>query len=65
MPDAEKPVTSLATGTPAGVGAPQGIFLRAGDTKNALSALEVQVHENTDGALYGMVGAIYNAQPPA
>jgi hypothetical protein len=42
-----------------------GVFLRAGDTKNALSALEVQVHESEDGALYGMVGAIYNAQPPA
>ena len=41
------------------------MFLRAGDTKNALSALEVQVHESQDGALYGMVGAIYNAQPPS
>jgi len=42
-----------------------GVFLRSGDTKDALSALEVQVHESEDGALYGMVGAIYNAQPPA
>ena len=42
-----------------------GVFLRSGNTKDALSALEVQVHENTDGALYGMVGAIYNAQPPS
>jgi len=42
-----------------------GVFLRAGDTKNVLSALEVQVHESQDGGLYGMVGAIYNAQPPA
>ncbi len=42
-----------------------GVFLRAGDTKNCLTALEVQVHESQDGALYGMVGAIYNAQPPA
>lgn len=42
-----------------------GVFLRAGDMKNALSALEVQVHESQDGALYGMVGAIYNAQPPS
>lgn len=41
-----------------------GVFLRAGDPKNVLSALEVQVHESQDGALYGMVGAIYNAQPP-
>lgn len=25
----------------------------------------MQVHDSEDGALYGMVGAIYNAQPPA
>lgn len=42
-----------------------GVFLRTGNTKDALTALEVQVHESEDGALYGMVGAIYNAQPPA
>ncbi|MBZ0254503.1 DUF1080 domain-containing protein [bacterium] len=42
-----------------------GVFLRAGDIKNVLSALEVQVHDSQDGALYGMVGAIYNAQPPS
>jgi hypothetical protein len=42
-----------------------GVFLRSGDIKNVLSALEIQVHENQDGAHYGMVGAIYNAQPPA
>lgn len=41
-----------------------GVFLRSGDPKNVLSALEVQVHDSQDGALYGMVGAIYNAQPP-
>jgi hypothetical protein len=42
-----------------------GVFLRSGDIKNVLAALEIQVHESQDGALYGMVGAIYNAQPPA
>jgi len=42
-----------------------GVFLRSGNTKNVLSALEIQVHENQDSAHYGMVGAIYNAQPPA
>lgn len=42
-----------------------GVFLRSGDTKNVLAALEVQVHDSQDGALYGMVGAIYNAQPPS
>jgi hypothetical protein len=42
-----------------------GVFLRSGDTKDVLAALEVQVHDSQDGALYGMVGAIYNAQPPS
>lgn len=41
-----------------------GIFLRAGDIKNVLSALEIQVHDSTDGTRYGMVGAIYDAFPP-
>jgi len=41
-----------------------GVFLRSGDIKNVLSALEIQVHESADGAQYGMVGAIYNAKPP-
>lgn len=42
-----------------------GVFLRSGNIKDVLAALEIQVHESQDGALYGMVGAIYNAQPPA
>jgi hypothetical protein len=42
-----------------------GVFLRAGDIKKVLSALEIQVHENTDGTKYGMVGAIYDAKPPS
>jgi len=42
-----------------------GVFLRSGNPKDVLAALEVQVHADTDGALYGMVGAIYNAQPPS
>jgi len=42
-----------------------GIFLRTGDVRNILSALEIQIHETTDGAQYGMVGALYNAKPPA
>ncbi len=46
-------------------GANSGVFLRAGDTRNVLSALEIQVHENTDGGRYGMVGAIYDAMPPS
>jgi hypothetical protein len=42
-----------------------GVFLRSGNINDVLAALEVQVHENQDGAHYGMVGAIYNAQPPS
>jgi hypothetical protein len=42
-----------------------GIFLRTGDIKNILSALELQIHETTDGTKYGMVGALYDAKPPA
>ena len=42
-----------------------GVFLRAGDPKKVLSALEIQVHDSTDGTKYGMVGALYDAHPPA
>lgn len=42
-----------------------GVFLRTGDIKNVLTALEIQVHESTDGSKYGMVGAIYDAKPPS
>ena len=42
-----------------------GVFLRSGDIKNVLAALEVQVHESADGSKYGMVGAIYDAKPPS
>ena len=42
-----------------------GVFLRSGNTKQVLSALEIQVHESADGALYGEVGSIYNAKAPA
>ncbi|MCX6902315.1 MAG: DUF1080 domain-containing protein [Verrucomicrobia bacterium] len=42
-----------------------GVFLRSGNINDVLAALEIQVHENADGALYGMVGAIYNAKPPS
>jgi hypothetical protein len=41
-----------------------GIFLRTGDIKNILSALEIQIHESTDGTKYGMAGALYDAKPP-
>jgi hypothetical protein len=46
-------------------GANSGVFLRAGDTNNALSALEIQIHETADGSKYGMVGALYDAKPPS
>jgi hypothetical protein len=42
-----------------------GIFLRTGDIKNILSALEIQIHETADGTKYGMVGALYDAKPPS
>ena len=41
-----------------------GVFLRSGDIKNVLSALEIQVHDSADGSKYGMVAAIYDAMPP-
>jgi hypothetical protein len=41
-----------------------GVFLRTGDIKDVLSAFEIQIHETTDGAQYGMVGALYNAKAP-
>lgn len=41
-----------------------GVFLRSGDIKNVLAALEIQVHDSADGSKYGMVGAIYDAKPP-
>lgn len=46
-------------------GANSGVFLRAGDIKNVLSALEIQVHESTDGGRIGMVGALYDAKAPS
>jgi hypothetical protein len=42
-----------------------GVFLRTGNIKNILSALEIQIHETTDGTKYGMAGALYDAKPPA
>ncbi|HYK89692.1 MAG TPA: DUF1080 domain-containing protein [Acidobacteriota bacterium] len=42
-----------------------GVFLRARDPKNVLSAFEIQIHESTDGTKYGMVGALYDAKPPS
>ena len=42
-----------------------GVFLRSGNIKDVLAALEIQVHESTDGTKYGMCGAIYDAKPPS
>jgi hypothetical protein len=41
-----------------------GVFLHSSNIKDTLAALEIQVHENTDGSKYGMVAAIYDACPP-
>ena len=32
-----------------------GVFLHSSDIKNVLGALEIQVHDSTDGSKYGMV----------
>jgi len=42
-----------------------GVFLRSGNIKDVLSALEIQVHDSADGSKYGMVAAIYDAIPPS
>jgi len=42
-----------------------GVFLRSGDIKNVLKALEIQVHETKDKSPIGMVGAIYDSCPPS
>lgn len=42
-----------------------GVFLRSSNTSNVLAALEIQVHESTDGTGHGMVGAIYDACKPS
>lgn len=46
-------------------GANSGIFLRTGDITDVLSAIEVQIHETSDGGKYGMVGAIYDLKAPS
>lgn len=46
-------------------GANSGVFLRSGNIRDLLSALEIQVHENTDGHNCGMVGALYGAKAPS
>jgi hypothetical protein len=42
-----------------------GVFLRCGDIKDILSALEIQIHESSDGTRAGMAGAIYDACIPS
>ncbi|MDA1272468.1 MAG: DUF1080 domain-containing protein [Verrucomicrobia bacterium] len=42
-----------------------GVFFRAGNIKDVLSAFEIQVHETTDGGRIGMVGALYDAKAPS
>lgn len=42
-----------------------GVFLRSRNPKDVLAAMEIQVHDSTDGTKYGMVGAIYDAMPPS
>ncbi|MCP4726799.1 MAG: DUF1080 domain-containing protein [bacterium] len=43
-----------------------GVFFRTGDIKSFVqTAIEVQIHETTDGSKYGMCGAIYDCMPPS
>lgn len=42
-----------------------GVFLRSSNPKDVLAALEIQVHDSTDGTGHGMVGAIYDACKPS
>ncbi len=42
-----------------------GIFLRSSDTADVLKALEIQIHDSTDGSPIGMVGAIYDCAAPS
>lgn len=42
-----------------------GVFLRSSNPKDVLAALEIQVHDSTDGSGHGMVGAIYDACKPS
>lgn len=48
-----------------GKDANSGVFLRTGDINDVLTAIEVQIHETTDGTPKGMVGAIYDVQAPS
>lgn len=42
-----------------------GIFLRAGDIRDILSAIEIQVHETGDGNPRGVVGSLYDLKTPS
>lgn len=46
-------------------GANSGIFFRTKDKENVLSALEVQIHDSTDGSKHGEGGAIYDLISPS
>lgn len=42
-----------------------GVFLRAGNIHSVLSAIEVQIHETSDGNPRGQVGAVYDIKSPS
>lgn len=48
-----------------GKDANSGVFLRTGDINDVLTAIEVQIHETTDGSPRGMAGAIYDVKAPS
>jgi len=45
-------------------GANSGIFFRTTDPTDVLTALEVQIHDSTDGTPHGQCGAIYDLVSP-
>ncbi len=47
-------------------GSNSGVFIRCGDIEHFVqTALEVQIHETTDGTAHGQCGAIYDCLSPA
>lgn len=48
-----------------GKGSNSGVFIRTGTLGKAITAIEVQIHDTSDGSKYGVCGALYGHLPPA
>jgi sugar phosphate isomerase/epimerase len=42
-----------------------GVFIRAGNTRDIYSAIEIQIHATTDGTKHGQCGAVYDCLSPS